>query len=281
MPTRLIREGILSSARINALSFGAEIFYRRLMSVADDYGRYYASPGTLRGACWPTSPDKVKDSQVFEWLSECCKGADPLIVTYYVKGCNYLQIQGFNQQTRSKSKFPEYVSNCLASASQVISKCLADDTQVLSNCLASDEQLLSTSRSRNSETKSETETNQTPVARGATALDVIPVDLVERWFSLEFWPMYPRKTARKEGLKAARAHLKAESDRDDAIVGLKRQLQDFQSRDPSKVPHAATWINGRRWEDEPTPLFTPQMTDKHQIRREEALVMTRILRGVQ
>jgi hypothetical protein len=39
MPSRLLREGILDSEAVNALSFAAEVFYRRLMSVVDDFGR--------------------------------------------------------------------------------------------------------------------------------------------------------------------------------------------------------------------------------------------------
>ena len=39
MPNRMIREELLTCEKVNELSFGAEIFYRRLMSVADDFGR--------------------------------------------------------------------------------------------------------------------------------------------------------------------------------------------------------------------------------------------------
>ena len=51
MPNRILREGILSSERVDALSEGAEILYRRLMSVVDDYGRYFAHPTLIRSAC--------------------------------------------------------------------------------------------------------------------------------------------------------------------------------------------------------------------------------------
>ena len=98
----------------------AELFYRRLMTVADDYGRYHASPATLRGACWPTCPDKVTEKQVAQWLSECCSGDCQLISMYESMGCRYLQISNFGQQTRGKSKFPEPppFDTCLASDNQ-------------------------------------------------------------------------------------------------------------------------------------------------------------------
>ena len=48
MPSRIIRDGILTSERINALTERAELFYRRLMSVVDDYGRFPANSGPFR-----------------------------------------------------------------------------------------------------------------------------------------------------------------------------------------------------------------------------------------
>ena len=73
MPNRVLREGILRSERVTALSPMAELFYRRLISVVDDYGRYTAHLTLLRSACWPMSFERVSDKQVSEWLLECSK----------------------------------------------------------------------------------------------------------------------------------------------------------------------------------------------------------------
>ena len=123
MPNRIIREGILSSPRINALSPAAEIFYRRLLNVVDDYGRFHGSPGTLRGACWPTNPDRFSDDEVSDFLLECLKPDSKdrrLIWLYESDGCMFLQVVDFRQQCRSKSKFPEPDINCLANAEQLL-----------------------------------------------------------------------------------------------------------------------------------------------------------------
>ena len=40
MPNRIIREGILSSDRVDQLDPPAEVFYRRLMSKVDDHGLF-------------------------------------------------------------------------------------------------------------------------------------------------------------------------------------------------------------------------------------------------
>lgn len=118
MPNRILREGINSSQRVNALSPGAELLYRRLMSVVDDYGRYHGSPLTVRTGCWPTCPEKINHSEVVEWLKECCSGPKPLLIIYTVDGAKYLQITDFKQQTRTKSKFPDPESGLLADCEQ-------------------------------------------------------------------------------------------------------------------------------------------------------------------
>ena len=48
MPTRLLREGILDSERVNRLNAAEEVFYRRLMSKVDDHGFYDARSAILR-----------------------------------------------------------------------------------------------------------------------------------------------------------------------------------------------------------------------------------------
>ncbi len=138
MPSRIIREGINSSARINALSPGAEILYRRLMSVVDDYGRFYASPTAIRGACWPTTRTPPCEQDVSKWLTECLQIASNCstapITLYEVAGCRYLQITDFNQKIRSKSKFPTPVDTLPASCLQSVDNCGALGDVRLSDC---------------------------------------------------------------------------------------------------------------------------------------------------
>lgn len=119
MPNRILREGILTSPRIARLSGWAdEVFYRRLMSVVDDFGRYYADPGLLRAACYPRQLNKVSDSDVGKWLTACVTAA--LVRVYPAQdGERYLQLIDFRQQARAKtSRFPDPLSGCAADATQ-------------------------------------------------------------------------------------------------------------------------------------------------------------------
>lgn len=106
MPSRIIREGILTSETVCSLSWPSEVLYRRLMSVADDYGRFHSIPKLIRAACYPLQIDKVSDADIGKWLTECVEAA--LVSVYPASdGKRYLQVVKFGQQVRAKSKFPE------------------------------------------------------------------------------------------------------------------------------------------------------------------------------
>lgn len=104
MPTRMVRDGILTSDRINALSTNAELFYRRLMSVVDDYGRFPSNPQLLRASCYPLKLDSVKEDSISKHLAECVDAR--LIVLYTVDSKAYLEVQDFGQRINGKPKYP-------------------------------------------------------------------------------------------------------------------------------------------------------------------------------
>lgn len=116
----------MTSERVSLLSWPAEVFYRRLHSVVDDFGRYYATPMLLRAACYPLQLDKVSDQDVGKWLGETRKAG--LVRVFESGGKQYLVVLCFRQQVRAKaSKFPqpppdeEYPpSECVADAQQLI-----------------------------------------------------------------------------------------------------------------------------------------------------------------
>ena len=109
MPNRILREGILTSERVNALTPSAEIFYRRLMSAVDDFGRIEAHPTILLARCYPLQLDRVSVHDVSTWLAECAQDAggngENLVTVYAVAGKKYLQVNKFGQRERT-SKYP-------------------------------------------------------------------------------------------------------------------------------------------------------------------------------
>lgn len=126
MPNRIIREGILTSPKLAKLGWAEEVFYRRLLSVVDDFGRYYADPGMLRAACYPRQLNKVSDSDVGKWLAQVAEAA--LVRVYPAEdGERYLEVVKFDQQVRAKkSKFPVPPSTCVADAKQTLANAHLD-----------------------------------------------------------------------------------------------------------------------------------------------------------
>lgn len=104
MPTRILRDGILESDRFDSISPLSELFYRRLMSVVDDYGRFTADIAVLVSRCFPRRPSWADEEMVSLALAEC--GHAGLLSLYSVSDKNYLEITNFGQRTRYESKYP-------------------------------------------------------------------------------------------------------------------------------------------------------------------------------
>lgn len=64
----------------------------------------------------------------------------------------------------------------------------------------------------------------------------------------DFWLLYPRRVARKDALRAW-AKLTPEEQMA-AVVAMVDWRRVWASKDREYLPHAATWLNGARWEDE-------------------------------
>ena len=106
MPTRMLREGILESRAVSSLSDDGQIFYYRLISIVDDYGRYEADLEILRVKCFPLLLDRWPLSRVGAALSDARSAPSRdghLITVYSSNGREYLQINNFNQRLRAKT----------------------------------------------------------------------------------------------------------------------------------------------------------------------------------
>lgn len=86
---------------------------------------------------------------------------------------------------------------------------------------------------------------------GRPLLRLIVSNKPEQSFREKFWPNYPRRVAKK-----AAEDTWIKLDPDEGLIGLILKALDWQKRittDWHYWPHAQTWLNGRRWEDEPPP----------------------------
>ena len=63
-----------------------------------------------------------------------------------------------------------------------------------------------------------------------------------------FWLLYPRKVCKKDARKAW--DRVAPADRPKAIEAVAAWRRIWANKEIEYVPHAASWLNGERWEDE-------------------------------
>lgn len=106
MPERIVRPGILTSEPVNRLSWPAEVFYRRLMSIVDDFGRYDGRPAILRASLYPLLLERVREADVASWIGECHEAG--LVRLYQCPGSKpHVELLKFDQRLRAKkSKWP-------------------------------------------------------------------------------------------------------------------------------------------------------------------------------
>jgi hypothetical protein len=74
-----------------------------------------------------------------------------------------------------------------------------------------------------------------------------------------FWKAYPRKVAKEAAMRAWKKLNPTGELADEIVVAVRGQSRWEQwTRDGGKfIPHPATWLSGKRWEDEPPQEVTP------------------------
>lgn len=105
MPQRFLRPGLITSKKWEAVSWQAQSFYIRLLTLVDDFGRYEADSTLLRSHAFPLRDD-VRSSRVTELCEEIAKAG--LVSFYRVDDKDYLQIEKWQERARGdRSKFPD------------------------------------------------------------------------------------------------------------------------------------------------------------------------------
>lgn len=82
MPSRIIKETIIISESLTAISAEAERFFWRLVVKADDFGLYYGDPRILASLCFPQKPPS--EQKIRSWLNELVR--EDMVGTYSALG---------------------------------------------------------------------------------------------------------------------------------------------------------------------------------------------------
>lgn len=105
MPQRFLRPGITNSDAWNAVSFGAQSFFVRLLTLVDDWGRFDGRIPILHGQCFALRPE-LKPQHTAGFRSELMRAG--LIQVYDVDGKDFIQLTKWQERTRGdRSKYPE------------------------------------------------------------------------------------------------------------------------------------------------------------------------------
>lgn len=223
MPNRIIKESICTSDNLDSLSAFEEVMFYRLLVNCDDYGRMDARPKILASKLFPLKDIRV--NQIESGLRALTSAE--LVILYQVDGKPFLQMKTWecHQQVRAKkSKYPGPESGKQA-MENTCNQLISDDSICSRNPI-----------------QSESESESNPKEARAR---------VDEDFAL-FWAAYPRKTDKQDALKAFRK-LKPDGElmlRMMAALEQQKTSPQWTKDGGQFIPHAATWLNGRRWEDQ-------------------------------
>lgn len=103
--TRILRgDGYVTSTHVNQLDWSHEVFYFRLLLMADPKGLFHADPALLRSSLFPLRTEEVSLEQIDRMKAAAI--AAGLIRQYTVAGKPYLYIERYGQRLRAKAKYP-------------------------------------------------------------------------------------------------------------------------------------------------------------------------------
>lgn len=188
----------------------SQTLYPLLVANTDDYGRQSGDAFTVKLVVFPSSPRREEE---FEYAMKALEAAG-LIVRYIANGRQVLQVLEFGKgQPNLHKRTPSTFPEFSGEIPE------------------SPAQLNGTEFKR-------TEPKSTALRAG---------DGFE-----EFWAVYPKKKSKADAEKVWRklAPSPELSQRIQASVAAQRGSKDWQKDGGQFIPHPATWLNRRSWEDE-------------------------------
>lgn len=326
MPNRILKESICESRGLSEVSFFAEDLYKRLITYADDYGRFNADYQIILARLYPREIGIVTVDDIEDAVTELIGAEKIALYTAQprkeIYGCfpnwaNHQRVRDSKQKfpapddtsvndwylkrfvpkelkkriiERDKMKCQEcgkYIFADISSADRAIKfgaglfhidhivpvvqggRATEENLRLLcARCNLARKKRFTVEEiiqfSKAAETcgelpqvaetfcrnpiQSESNPNPNPNPNPKQSASAPALD---RAFD-KFWACYPRREGKQ---MAKKAFLKIAPDDDlleTMLVAVQRQKQTDQWSDPRYIPHPATWLNGRRWEDEVT-----------------------------
>lgn len=214
---RSIKPTFFLDSDMSSLSPMARIFFIGLWCLADREGRLKDKPRELGVQLIPYDLPKADPEALLNEL------APRFLLRYQVEGKGYIYIRGFHKHQRPANSEPA-----------------SDLPEPPSDILATD---LFVASSTCDEQKGQERKGRERKGKEGKGMEYTPA-------FTEFWQAYPHKTGKGA---AWRAWEKVSPDLGACLKALEWQrVQPQWTKDGGKfIPHPSTWLNQKRWEDEP------------------------------
>lgn len=235
MPNRMIRDSCRTSATLDTLSPEAERLFWRLVTVADDYGRFEADPRVLLAQAFPLKVGTWKPAQVARWFDELVQAG--ILHPYQAGGKALAAFVTWDKHQRVRAKQSKFAPpDTFAHMSE--SAVLSDDstcqqtTADVAVVVVEDEDV----------------TPPTP-SHGSGGFE-------------EFWLLYPRKTGKLDAERAWRQTRGRRPPLPTVLEAVRRQAASpgWRKDGGQYVPTPGKWLRHGCWTDEasrPPPVPHP------------------------
>lgn len=128
MPNRYVRASAIESEPVNAVGWQAEVFWRRLLNRADDFGRFTGNLELIRASVFPLQLSKVSASDIKRLLKECEDAG--LMFGYESEGKRCIIINKWEKGRASSSDYPAPPENICKRMKTFVYKCKQPQTNV-------------------------------------------------------------------------------------------------------------------------------------------------------
>lgn len=226
-----------------------QALYPLLVAWTDDHGRLEGDPFTVKHRIDPSSPRTLAEFEhalaVLDrvGLITCYRSGRQCVVEIV----DFAKHNGLKNPAPSLLPGPESVRN-------------ADDPLSESGKAYSDRTLLPPDAHRRELNRTEENGTEGNVRAPLARVSAVPGDGFDA-----FWVVYPKKRSRSDAEKAWRKLAPSPELRQRIMgaIAVQRRDQRWLEQDGRYVPYPATWLNGRRWEDEVVAGRKPGVAEQY------------------
>jgi len=224
-PKRMVHRTIWASGQVAKLSRDARLLFIGLITLGDDDGRLKGSPSLIRSQIFPYDDD-VKVADVDRWLKEIV--AQKLVVGYCIEDeCFFYH-----------PKWDDYQH-------------IREDRRRESAIPAPTFEFSATTTSRQPNGNQVGAKTPLKLSKDNLSKENINKDVA----FVAFWEAYPKKVGKKAAWKAWQKIQYTPELASFILEAIHKAInsEQWQKDSGRYIPHAATWLNGERWNDVLTP----------------------------